>query len=159
MRARRRVLGAHAFEQRLATLAEIFETDGDVLVDDVRSARRRRVRIEVEAPGYGLPRSATYEYEEWYRGTAGGWTLTDYQYEVRLGPPPSGRKAYHWHDDFFHFHCEDSGGPEAVDHYRGYVVDLLEDARPDFLAIHALGRVDCSGLHPLRRRGRDIARA
>ncbi len=147
-----RPLREHAVSQRLSTLEEILESDGDVAVTDRRSPSRRYVRILVLAPGWDLPRLATFEYEEWYTLTARGWSATAYQYEVRL-ERRAGRKAYHWHDGSHHFHCEDLGS-QAHEHYRGYAVDLLDDARPDFLRIAASGRVDCSGLHPLRAPGR-----
>lgn len=116
-------------------------------MDDLLGRSRRKLRIEAIGPGYDLPLRATFEYEEWYVRTRGGWSLTDYQYAVRLHPAGSGRKAFHWHDDSHHVHCLDSRVPRSRDHYRGYEVDLLRDARPDLLRIVALGAVDCSGLH------------
>ena len=116
-------------------------------VDDIVSRSRRKLRIEAASPGYDLPMQATFEYEEWYLRSSRGWTLTDYQYEVRLHPAGSGRKAFHWHDDSYHVHCVDPRSARANDHYRGYDVDLLRDARPDLLRIVAAGVVDCSGLH------------
>lgn len=116
-------------------------------MDDVVSRSRRKLRIEAVSPGYDLPIEATFEYEEWYVRDRRGWSLTDYQYEVRLRPPGSGRMAYHWHDDSHHVHCADPRSPRSSDHYRGYEVDLLRDARPDLLRIVATGAVDCSGLH------------
>lgn len=68
---------------------------------------------------------------------------------MRLEPAGSGRKAYHWHDGVHHVHCAEPRSPRPDEHYRGYEVDLLADARPDLLRIAAAGAVDCSGLHPL----------
>lgn len=116
-------------------------------VDDIVSRSRRKLRIEVASPGYDLPLQVTFEYEEWYRRSPRGWTLTDYQYEVRLHPAGSGRKAFHWHGDSHHLHCADPRSSRSNDHYRGYAVDLLRDARLDLLRIVAAGVVDCSGLH------------
>ncbi len=118
-------------------------------VDDIASHSRRKLRIEAASPGYDLPLQATFEYEEWYARSRRGWSMTDYQYEVRFHPVGSGRKAFHWHDDSHHVHCVDPRSPRSNDHYRGYEVDLLGDARPDLLRIVAAGAVDCSGLHPL----------
>ena len=118
-------------------------------VDDIVGRSRRKLRIEAMSPGYDLPQEATFEYEEWYSRSRRGWSLTDYQYEVRLHPPGSGRKAFHWHGDMHHVHCTDPRSPRSDDHYRGYEVDLLADARPALLRIAATGVVDCSGLHRL----------
>lgn len=149
MRSRGSPYSEHGFAQRLATLEEILEADGEVIdYADLPRRSTRYVRVEVAAPGYGSPRLATYEYEEWYRGSAARWHLTDYQYELRFEPPGSGRKAYHWHDRLYHFHCAERR-PSSEDHYRGYEVDLLEDVRPELLKLYAEGRIDCSGLHPL----------
>lgn len=129
---------------------EILEADGDlVALADRPGGMTRYVRLEVAAPGHDLRRVATYEYEEWYARTRRGWELTDHQYEIRLDPPRQGRKGYHWHDLSYHVHCAATriGGDG---HYRGYRIDLLEDARPDFLSIYAAGHVNCSGLRPLR---------
>lgn len=131
-------------------MIEILEADGDVVrVDDIRSRSRRKLRIEIASPGYDLPLQATFEYEEWYRRGQRGWSRTDYQYEVRLHPAASGRKAFHWHDGSHHVHCAGARSVLSHDHYRGYEVDLLRDARPDLLQVAAAGAVDCSGLHPL----------
>ena len=116
-------------------------------VDDAASRSMRKLRIEVASPGYDLPMQATFEYEEWYRRAPRGWSLTDYQYEVRLHPTGSARKAFHWYEDSHHVHCADPRSERSSDHYRGYEVDLLRDARPDLLRIVAAGLVDCSGLH------------
>ena len=137
---------------------EIFEADGEVVaVDDLASRSRRKLRMEVASPGYELPREASFEYEEWYVRAGSGWSLTDYQYEVRLEPAGSGRKAFHWHNESHHVHCVDKRSVGAADHYRGYEVDLLRDVRPEFLQIVATGAVDCSGLHATHSRAQDTA--
>lgn len=116
-------------------------------MDDIVGRSRRKLRIELASPGYDLPLQATFEYEEWYLRTRSGWSLTDYQYEVRLDPAGSGGKAFHWHNDSHHVHCVDPRSPRSNDHYRGYEVDVLTHARPDLLRIGSAGTVDCSGLH------------
>jgi hypothetical protein len=127
-------------------LVEILEADGEViLVDDLVSRPRRKLRIAAAFPGYDLPLQATFEYEEWYVRGQRGWSMTDYQYEVRL--QSAGRKAFHWHNGSHHVHCQDARFLRSADHYRGYEVDLLTDARPDLLRSAVAGAVDCSGLH------------
>jgi len=143
----RHPLSDHRFAQRLKTLVEILEADGE-LVDaaDIARAATRYVRFEVSAPGYELPGIATFEYEEWYARSRTGWSLSDYQYEIRFDRSPFGRKAYHWHDGLHHLHCTGQQGT-TDDHFRAYEMDLLRDARPDLLRVYAVGSVDCSGLH------------
>lgn len=143
----RHPLSDHRFTQRLKTLIEILEADGDLVdVADIPRRATRYMRLEVSAPGYGLPPIATFEYEEWYTLSRSGWSLTDYQYEIRFDRRPFGRKAYHWHGGVHHFHCAEDEGT-AADHFRGYEIDLLRDARPDLLRVYAVGSIDCSGLH------------
>lgn len=146
-----RLLSSHALVQRLSTLIEILEADGE-LVDNRDAPRRetRYARLAVAVPGHGLPRVATLEYEEWFTRGGPSWVMTDYRYEIRFEVAPFGRKAFHWHDGRHHVHCQESRDARRDDHYRGYEIDLLEDARPEFLRILAAGRLDCASLHPLR---------
>lgn len=146
-----RQLTSHALAQRLSTLSEILEADGELSDGrDVFRGETRYVRFAVAVPGYGLPRIATYEYEEKFRRGRERWIMTGYQYEIRFEVAPFGRKAFHWHDGRHHVHCQESRDTRRDDHYRGYEIDLLEDARPEFLRILAAGRLDCASLHPLR---------
>lgn len=147
----RHPLSDHRFAQRFKTLGEILEADGE-LVDaaDIARAATRYVRLEVSAPGYELPPIATFEYEELYARSRTGWSLSHYQYEIRFDRRAFGRKAYHWHDGLHHLHCTEHQGT-TDDHFRGYEMDLLRDARPDLLRVYAVGSVDCSGLHALIR--------
>ena len=46
-------------------------------------------------------------------------------------------------------HCADPRSPRADERDRGYEVDLLRDARPDFLRIVAADAVDRLALHAL----------
>lgn len=147
-------LGLHRFEQRKATIGTVLDHLGEVrLVDSGREKRGRLLRLELHAPGHGLPVQGTFIYAEWYRRVAQGWRLTRYQYDYldrRLG----GRLGYHWHtltrrSAAYHAHCEQVLGTPTVQHYRSYEVDLLE-AHEEFVRRYAADEpIDCSGLRPL----------
>jgi hypothetical protein len=116
-----------------------------------------RVSFKVDAPGYGLPTEAIFEFREWYQRTAQGWLRQRYAYEYR---PGSGRKAHHMGHPGLrraHQHCEPPGastGTHYEDHER-----LLEPTAEELGALHARRRpIDCRELRPLRRKG-DSARA
>lgn len=145
------MLSDHAFGQLLATLLEVLEPDGDLAdFTDRRQRNARYLRIEIAAPGFGLPRRAVFEYEQWYAKSGRGWRLIEYEYEIRFVEAHGGRWAYHLHDGVHHIHCEERGGEPEHEHYRSYEVDLLKEAHPDLVRIYVEGRIDCDGLHAHR---------
>src|SRR5579859_5637516 len=96
-----------AFDQQLHEHARLLAQFGSVEAYyegrvDVRT------RFLVEAPGYGLPTQADFEFVEWYRRTTQGWLRLRYKFEYR---PADGRRAHHLAvgpaDP--HQHCEPPG--------------------------------------------------
>lgn len=149
-----RELGLHRFEQRKATILAVLDALGDVtLIDSGRERRLRRIRVETQAPGHGLPIQARFTYAEWFQRVPRGWRLIRYQYDY-LVRHHGGRLANHWHSvmrprPVHHAHCEERLGAPVVEHYRSYEVDLLE-AHEEFATLYAADQpVDCSALRPL----------
>lgn len=125
---------------------EASEADRDEIESlDIARGRTRYLLLRIAVPGWGR-HEATFEYEEWYERSGDRWRMTDYQYELRFEPAPSGRWAEHWHDGIFHVHCEPARGPHR-DHYPSRPIQLF-DARAELRRRYALGRdaLTCSDL-------------
>ena len=71
-----------------------------------------------------------------------------YLYDMHFEPRPSGRFAYHWHNEVPHRHCETT--PAAPDHhYEGVFFDDIGWAADELFRIVTRG-ISCTGLRPLR---------
>ncbi len=154
-------LSTHALGQRIATLEEALESDGNV----TRPVPPREppdgtwyIDVRVEAPGYGLPQTAAYRYQEWWAPQVEAWELTSYAYDYRYGPELSGIFGYHWHEmlridpsgtPVYHVKCLDPARRLADPHFRGTRMDIWE-ARDELTRIDALPVSPiCAGLRSL----------
>ena len=144
------LIPANGFDQSIDELAVMLSQYGDVhLARD--GATDVRVRFTVEAPGYGEPLEATFEYCEWFHATAEGWLRRRYKFEYR---PTGSRKAYHhghaggWGA---HQHCEPPGRTSG-NHYADYERVLLQ-AVEEFGRLYASETpIVCFGLRRLEKR-------
>lgn len=154
-------LTSQAVGQRIATLEEALENDGNV----TRPIPEREppeglwyVNLQVEAPGYGLPQVAAYRYQEWWQSIGGAWELISYAYDYRFGPRMAGTFGYHWHKmqsidpsgaAVYHMKCLDPLHPTRDPHFRGLRMDIWE-ARDELTRLDASGEwPTCQGLRPL----------
>ena len=154
-------LSTHALGQRIATLEEALESDGHV----TRPVPGREppdgiwyLDVQVEAPGYGLPQTAAYRYQEWWEAQVGVWELTAYAYDYRYGPELSGISGYHWHEmlgvdpngtPVYHIKCADPARPSPDPHFRATRMDIWE-ARDELTRLDALSTSPtCDGLRRL----------
>lgn len=135
-----------AFEQQLDEYARFLSQFGNVAASqDGRTDVR--VRFLVEAPGYGLPELAGFEYVEWYHRTAQGWRRERYKFEYR---PLDSRRAHHMAigPAAPHQHCEPPGSRSRT-HYADDERLLIPTAR-ELGDLLASGRpIDCRGLRRL----------
>lgn len=155
-------LSAQGLGQRIATLEEVLENDGNV----TRPIPPREppeglwyVDLRVEAPGYGLPQTAAYRYQEWWQPSRGHLELLAYVYDYRFGPATSGVFGHHWHEmqgidrsggPVYHIKCVDPARPSLDPHFRGWRMDIWE-ARDEFTRMDASGHwPTCDGLRQLR---------
>ncbi len=141
------MISAAAFDQEALETARVLSKFGEVAARrDGRS--RLRLSFVVDAPGYGEPTEAVFEFHEWYQRTRDGWMRDRYSYEFR---PRRGRRAHHMGHAGLprpHQHCEVSATPTGV-HYEDYE-RLLRPVVDELAALYASGRaVDCAGLRPL----------
>jgi len=155
-------LSPQALGQRIATLEAALQGDGDVtrLVPDREPPDGTwYVDIRVAAPGYGLPQTAAYRYQEWWQSDRGAWELTAYAYDYRFGPGMIGVVGYHWHemrgidptgDPVYHVKCVDPARPDGDPHFRSFRMDIWE-ARDVLTRLDAADEVPaCAGLFRLR---------
>lgn len=135
-----------AFDQQLDEHAAFLSQFGTVSAS--RDGRTDvRVRFRVEAPGYGLPALAAFEYVEWYQRTTQGWRRERYAFEYR---PTDSRRAHHMRvgPAAPHQHCEPPGRPSRT-HYADDERLLIPTAR-ELGDLFASGRpIDCRGLRRL----------
>lgn len=144
-----------AFQRRFEEIEKMLASVGEAETRDSGADRASRsVSFTVNAPGYGLPREATFEYRERYRRTDEGWLREAYEYEYRPQPPPS-RRAHHDHRPYgVHQHCHEASFSRPRSHYLDRA-RLLEEVHEAFEHLYAEGGpVQCAGLHPLRPRPR-----
>lgn len=138
------------FSQRVDSIEKMLQPIGEVTVEDLASDRARTLSFRAEAPGYGLPRLAVFQYRELYRRVVQGWSREQYLYEYRPDPAPS-RRAHHDHPPRgVHQHCREAARPEAHAHYEDRP-RLLEEAHEEFTRLYLdAASIDCGGLRPLR---------
>jgi hypothetical protein len=85
----------------IATLKTALQRDGDVtrpVPDREPPDGTWYSDIRVAAPGYGLPQTAAYRYQEWWQSDRGAWELTAYACDYRFGLGMIGVVGYHWHE-------------------------------------------------------------
>lgn len=158
MRIRR---STQAIHQRIVALEKALEDDGIVS----RPIPPREppegiwyVDLHVDAPGYGLPQTAAYRYQEWWQPSRVAWDLMAYVYDYRYGPGLAGVFGFHWHEmrgldprgaPVYHIKCLDPLAPGRDPHFRGLRMDIWE-AREELTRLDASGRwPTCKGLRPL----------
>lgn len=142
-----------AFQQRLDGIEKSLSPLGEVELEDLSTAHgRRSIALRVDAPGYGLPTRAVFEYRERYRRIAQGWLRDLYAYEYRPQPPPS-RRAHHDHEPHgIHQHCREALRLEASSHYEDRP-RLLEETHEAFERLYVDEiPIDCAGLRPISQR-------
>lgn len=141
------LIPASGFGQAVDEVERRLRVFGDVTIADEGDAARR-VRFLIDAPGWGLPPAATFEFVEWFDRTAQGWLRVRYKFEYR---PTSSRRAHHQHGrEGFHQHCE----PPGRRFPRHYADDerLLLPTLEAFAELYASGEpIRCTGLRMLRR--------
>ena len=155
-------LSAQALGQRIQTLEEALENDGEV----TRPVPLREppdgiwyIDLRVEAPGYGLPPTAAYRYQEWWQPSGHQREPVAYVYDYRFGPDMAGVFGHHWHElqgidpsgaPVYHVKCVDPARPLPDPHFRGWQMDIWE-ARDEFTRMDASGHwPTCKGLRGLR---------
>ena len=149
-------LAARALDERIESLAESLRSDGDVTArHSALGASPVQIDFRVEAPGGRAGHDMSFRYSEVYERAEGpDWMLVEYVY-VMASLTRLGRREYHWHplawsrgEPVYHAHCVGRGS-DVRGHFRSYRV-LLEEARAEFLRVHAAGAgVDCADLRPL----------
>ncbi len=154
-------LPSQALDQRIATLEEDLENDGSV----TRSIAEREppngpwyIDLQVEAPGYRLPQTAAYRYQEWWDPSRGEWELVAYVYDYRFGPNLTGTFGYHWHEllsiepsgaPVYHVKCLDPFHAGRDPHFRGLRMEIWEP-RDELTKLDAQGQwPTCEALRPL----------
>lgn len=139
---------ASGFAQGLDEIESRLLPFGSITVTDDGDASRR-VRFLVDAPGFGLPTVAVFEFVEWFDRTAQGWLRVRYKFEYR---PAASRKAHHHHGSWgFHQHCEPPGRA-STDHYEDDE-RLIMQTVDAFTQLYASGQpIQCVGLRKLRSR-------
>lgn len=142
----------HEYEQRLDEIADAFAgLYGEVTYGHVESAsgRSRMLSVEVAVPGYGLSPIATMVLVEKHERSDVAWERSEYLYDVHMEPRPSGRYAYHWHDDVPHRHCAEVAKPGAAHHFEGMAFDDIGWAARQLFEMVSRG-ISCAGLRPIR---------
>ena len=145
-------LGRHEYHQRLEELASAFSgLHGRVEYGSRESESGATVKllVTVHIPGWWSADQATMVFVEKHRWRGSTWERYAYLYDLHLEPRPSGRFAYHWHDDVFHVHCVDPRDPRADHHFAGSSVRDIFWAADELHRIFQRG-VQCVGLVPLR---------
>lgn len=154
------VVALGAFRQRVDAIEKMLASVGEPeTLDTGGSGTRRSISFTAVAPGYGLPREATFEYRERYRRITAGWLRETYVYEYRPASSPS-RRAHHEHQPYgVHQHCREASRTEVSSHYEDRSRSL-EETHEDFERLY-LDRepIRCDGLRPLRREPRTRRRA
>lgn len=154
MRPGRR-LTSHQYDQRLDEMADAFAglygqaRYGHIESEGGTSRKLRVLRVQVDVPGYGPPALATLVFVEKHAWSGGAWERFEYRYDLHLEPRPTGRYAYHWHDDVPHRHCVSPAAPRRDHHYDGAVFDDIGWAARELFGMAATG-ISCLGLRPLR---------
>ena len=154
-------LTSQALGQRIATLEEALENDGSVtrpIPEHEPPEGLWYIDLQVEAPGYGLPQTAAYRYQEWWQSSGAEWALISYAYDYRFGPNMAGTFGYHWHEmrgvdrsgaAVYHLKCLDPLHPARDPHFRGFRMDIWE-TRDELTRLDAIGEwATCQGLRPL----------
>lgn len=140
------------FDQEITEAARMLAQLGDVDAHVTGSASVH-VSFVVDAPGYGLPTAAVFEFSEWFHRSDQGWLRERYAYEYR---PLDSRKAHHMgHSGVTgpHQHCEPPGR-RASAHYGDHE-RLLRPTAEELATVFARRRpIDCRGLRRLR--GSDV---
>ena len=147
-----RRIGRHEYNQRLEELAAAFAGRyGRVEYGSGLSASGRtiKLRITVHLPGWFVPDEATLVLVEKHEWRAEAWERYAYAYDLHRTPRPSGRFAYHWHDDVFHVHCLDPRESRPDHHYKGFEVDDIFWVADQLYLMFARG-IACFGFQPLR---------
>lgn len=113
------------------------------------ATRAGAVRFLLEAPGFGQPTVAVFEFVEWFDKTAQGWLRVRYKFKYR---PAASRKAHHQHASWgFHQHCEPPGRV-STDHYQDDE-RLIMQTVDAFTQLYASGQpIQCVGLRKLGSR-------
>lgn len=147
-------LTTHEYGQRLDEIADAFSgLYGEVRYGHVEShpGTIRKLKVEVDVPGYGEhPLATLVLIEKHFRSRAGDeWDRYEYLYDLQMEPRPSGRYAYHWHDDVPHRHCIDPRAPHPDHHYDDVVFDDIGWAARELFQMTLAG-ISCLGLRPLR---------
>ena len=139
-----------AFSQQCEEIAKQLRADGQVLATDTGSGKGvRRVSFSVDAPGYGAPTVARFEYRERFRRVREGWLRDEYTFEYLPQRSP-GRRAHHLHRPWgIHQHCSPTG--RRAGHYRD-VERTLQAAHEAFLDLYdSDAPMDCRNLIRLAR--------
>ena len=124
-------LTTHQYDQRLDEIADAFAgLYGQVQYGHVesKSGALRKMRVQVDVPGYGSPALATLVFIEKHIWSRDAWERFEYLYDLHMEPRPSGRCAYHWHDDVPHRHCVDPTTPRPDSHYDDRIFDDIGDS-------------------------------
>jgi len=152
-------LTAREFHQRLEEIAKAFSGRyGQVGYGTTEGPNGDATKLEVhvDIPGWGLPLIATLVFIEKHLWDPDGERYA-YLYDLHLEPRPSGRFAYHWHNDVPHRHCEiTAGAPDH--HYEGVFFDDIGWAGEELFHM-AMSGISCRGLRPLRDRPPEPAAA
>lgn len=145
-------LTTHQYDQRLDEIADAFAgLYGQVQYGHVESesGSLRKMRVQVDVPGYGPPALASLVFVEKHFWSRGEWERSEYLYDLHREPRPGGRYAYHWHDDVPHRHCVDPTAPRPAHHYDDGVFDDIGWAARELFQMTSAG-ISCLGLRPLR---------
>lgn len=144
-------LGRQEYDLRLERLASEFEGRyGEVRYGHVESVsgERRRLKVTVTIPGWGLPAAAAMVFVEKHEWVDPDWVPYAYAYDLHLEPEPNGRFAYHWDRGIFHVHCEDRTQPTSGPHFKGAPLDDIFWATESLFEVVSRG-ISCHGLPPL----------
>jgi len=143
-------LTAREYHQRLEEIVKAFTGRyGQVVygTTDGPNGDTTKLLVRVDIPGWGLPQIATLVFIEKHLWDPDPERYA-YLYDLHLEPSPTGRFAYHWHDDVPHRHCETS--PDSADHhYEGIFFDDIGWAAEELFHMVTSG-LSCRGLRPLR---------
>jgi hypothetical protein len=135
-----------AFDQQLRECAGLLSKFGSVDVEQ-HGTVAVLVRFRVEAPGYGQPKLADFEFAEWYQHTRQGWLRLRYKFEYR---PVDSRRAHHMAVGPArpHQHCEPPGKRSST-HYIDYERLLMPTAQELGDLFIFRQPIDCGGLKKL----------
>jgi hypothetical protein len=141
---------AATFAQTFDEITKQLAKYGAVDASDDEGTRQRNVTFVVDVPGYGVPSTATFEYQERYKRSVQGWLRDAYVFEYRIAAPRS-RRAHHHHTSWgIHQHCEPPG-TTSHEHYED-VERLLLPTHEDFSGLYDRAEpIRCLGLKRKRR--------